>query len=289
MRDRNKRTVGDGTEEIDKFEAKRVGDQDRNRSKRNRWGLEAVANSHRMSRPQCKPISATQWSSVASKGINKSVLSFVDDIASGSKTPCVMLGKVPDKVSNSISLIIRCLEPDTTYMFTLWAVDNTGRRSRPSAVTVKVPCPLVDDVKAKEIADKIYNLFNGYTSGKEQQTAYNTLMDLGSSTLHRVYYHYNQDYEHFGEFTWRCEDELGPRKAGLILSKLEELSSWCRGLLREPKIILRRISLKYLSCQYSEMKRSGINWQDLRTEVKKICDEQFLTVLYNDYGEHKEF
>uniref|UniRef100_UPI00398F1676 astrotactin-1 n=1 Tax=Pristiophorus japonicus TaxID=55135 RepID=UPI00398F1676 len=224
-----------------------------------------------------------------SKVETESVLSFVDDIASGSKTPCVMLGKVPDKVSNSISLIIRCLEPDTTYMFTLWAVDNTGRRSRPSAVTVKVPCPLVDDVKAKEIADKIYNLFNGYTSGKEQQTAYNTLMDLGSSTLHRVYYHYNQDYEHFGEFTWRCEDELGPRKAGLVLSKLEELSSWCRSLLREPKIVLRRLSFKYLSCRYSEMKPSGINWQELSTEVKKICDEQLLTVLYNDYGEHKEF
>ncbi|XP_051866962.1 astrotactin-1 isoform X3 [Pristis pectinata] len=224
-----------------------------------------------------------------SKVETESVLSFVDDIASGSKTPCVMLGKVPDMVSSSISLIIRCLEPDTTYMFTLWTVDNTGRRSRPSAVTVKVPCPLVDDVKAKEIADKIYNLFNGYTSGKEQQTAYNTLMDLGSSTLHRVYYHYNQDYEHFGEFTWRCEDELGPRKAGLILSKLEELSSWCRSLLREPKITLRRLSLKYLSCRYSEMKPSGINWQELNTEVKKICEEQFLTVLYNDYGEHKEF
>lgn len=62
-----------------------------------------------------------------------------------------------------------------------------------------------------EIADKIYNLFNGYTSGKEQQTAYNTLMDLGAPTLHRVLYHYNQRYESFGEFTWRCEDELGPR------------------------------------------------------------------------------
>uniref|UniRef100_A0A4W3GG75 Fibronectin type-III domain-containing protein n=1 Tax=Callorhinchus milii TaxID=7868 RepID=A0A4W3GG75_CALMI len=60
-----------------------------------------------------------------------------------------MLGKVPDTVSSSISLIIRCLEPDTTYMFTLWAVDNTGRRSRPSAVTVKTPCPVVDDVKAE--------------------------------------------------------------------------------------------------------------------------------------------
>lgn len=64
---------------------------------------------------------------------------------------------------------------------------------------------------SSEIADKIYNLFNGYTSGKEQQTAYNTLLDLGSPTLHRVLYHYNQHYESFGEFTWRCEDELGPR------------------------------------------------------------------------------
>ena len=44
-----------------------------------------------------------------------------------------------------------------------------------------------------------------------QQTAYNTLLDLGSPTLHRVLYHYNQHYESFGEFTWRCEDELGPR------------------------------------------------------------------------------
>lgn len=67
-----------------------------------------------------------------------------------------------------------------------------------------------------EIADKIYNLFNGYTSGKEQQTAYNTLMDLGAPTLHRVLYHYNQRYESFGEFTWRCEDELGPRYFQLL-------------------------------------------------------------------------
>lgn len=67
-----------------------------------------------------------------------------------------------------------------------------------------------------EIADKIYNLFNGYTSGKEQQTAYNTLMDLGAPTLHRVLYHYNQRYESFGEFTWRCEDELGPRYSYLL-------------------------------------------------------------------------
>ncbi|XP_044530825.1 astrotactin-1 [Gracilinanus agilis] len=146
-----------------------------------------------------------------SKVETETVLSFVDDIISGAKSPCAMPSQVPDKQFNTISLIIRCLEPDTTYMFTLWGVDNTGRRSRPSDVIVKTPCPVVDDVKAQEIADKIYNLFNGYTSGKEQQTAYNTLLDLGSPSLHRVLYHYNQHYESFGEFTWRCEDELGPR------------------------------------------------------------------------------
>jgi len=45
----------------------------------------------------------------------ETVLSFVDDIMSGAKSPCVMLGDIPDPLS-SISLIIRCLEPDTTYM-----------------------------------------------------------------------------------------------------------------------------------------------------------------------------
>lgn len=33
--------------------------------------------------------------------------------------------------------------------FTLWGVDNTGRRSRSSEVMVKTPCPVVDDVKAQ--------------------------------------------------------------------------------------------------------------------------------------------
>uniref|UniRef100_A0A674C312 Astrotactin 1 n=1 Tax=Salmo trutta TaxID=8032 RepID=A0A674C312_SALTR len=174
------------------------------------------------------------------------------------------------------------------FQFRLWAVDNTGRRSSPSEVTIKTPCPAVDDVKAQEIADKIYNLFNGYTSGKEQQTAYNTLMDLGSPTLHRVLYHYNQRYESFGEFTWRCEDELGPRKAGLILSQLDDLSGWCRGLLQEPKIGLRRMSLKYLSCRYTDTKAFGLNWVDLGQDVRKACDEQNLPVMYNDYGEPKE-
>uniref|UniRef100_A0A8C6MTX2 Astrotactin 1 n=1 Tax=Mus spicilegus TaxID=10103 RepID=A0A8C6MTX2_MUSSI len=172
--------------------------------------------------------------------------------------------------------------------FTLWGVDNTGRRSRPSDVIVKTPCPVVDDVKAQEIADKIYNLFNGYTSGKEQQTAYNTLLDLGSPTLHRVLYHYNQHYESFGEFTWRCEDELGPRKAGLILSQLGDLSSWCNGLLQEPKISLRRGSLKYLGCRYSEIKPYGLDWSELSRDLRKTCEEQTLSVPYNDYGDSKD-
>ncbi|XP_035278424.1 astrotactin-1 isoform X3 [Anguilla anguilla] len=223
-----------------------------------------------------------------SKVETESLLSFVDDILSGAKSPCVMLGDIPGLLASSISMIIRCLEPDTTYMFRLWAVDNTGRRSGSSEITIKTPCPAVDDVKAQEISDKIYNLFNGYTSGKEQQTAYNTLMDLGSPTLHRVLYHYNQRYESFGEFTWRCEDELGPRKAGLILSQLDDLSGWCRGLLQEPKIGLRRASLKYLACRYTDTKAFGLNWVDLGQDVRKACDEQLLPVLYNDYGEPKD-
>ncbi|KAK6484675.1 astrotactin-1-like isoform X1 [Huso huso] len=222
-----------------------------------------------------------------SKVETEAMLSFVDDILSGTKSPCVMLGGIPDQLTSSISMIIRCLEPDTTYMFRLWGVDNTGRRSRLSEVTIKTPCPAVDDVKAQEIADKIYNLFNGYTSGKEQQTAYNTLMDLGSPSLHRVLYHYNQRYESFGEFTWRCEDELGPRKAGLILSQLDHLSGWCGGLLQEPKIGLRRVSLKYLACRYTDTKSFGLNWVDLSLDIRKACEEQMLSVLYNDYGELK--
>ncbi|XP_028832818.1 astrotactin-1 isoform X2 [Denticeps clupeoides] len=222
-----------------------------------------------------------------SKVETETVLSFVDDILSGAKSPCVMLGEMPNPLT-SISMIIRCLEPDTIYMFRLWAVDNTGRRSSPSEVTIKTPCPAVDDVKAQEIADKIYNLFNGYTSGKEQQTAYNTLMDLGSPTLHRVLYHYNQRYESFGEFTWRCEDELGPRKAGLILSQLNDLSGWCRALLQEPKIGLRRVSLKHLSCRYTDTKAFGLNWQELGQDLQKACEEKLLPIMYNDYGDPKE-
>lgn len=46
----------------------------------------------------------------------ETVLSFVDDIISGAKSPCAMPAQVPDKQLTTISLIIRCLEPDTIYM-----------------------------------------------------------------------------------------------------------------------------------------------------------------------------
>uniref|UniRef100_A0A674MCF3 Astrotactin 2 n=1 Tax=Takifugu rubripes TaxID=31033 RepID=A0A674MCF3_TAKRU len=61
-----------------------------------------------------------------------------------------------------------------------------------------------------EIADKLYSLYNGYTSGKEQQMAYNILMEIPPPLLYRVQHHYNSLYDKFGDFVWRSEDELGP-------------------------------------------------------------------------------
>lgn len=75
------------------------------------------------------------------------------------------------------------------------------------------------------------------------------------------------------------------RKAGLILSQLGDLSSWCNGLLQEPKISLQRSSLKYLACRYSEIKPYGLDWSELSRDLKKTCEEQTLSVLYNDYGD----
>lgn len=75
------------------------------------------------------------------------------------------------------------------------------------------------------------------------------------------------------------------RKAGLILSQLADLSSWCHGLLQEPKISLQRSSLKYLACRYSEIKPYGLDWSELSRDLKKTCEEQTLSVLYNDYGD----
>ncbi|CAH2315914.1 Hypothetical predicted protein [Pelobates cultripes] len=106
--------------------------------------------------------------------------------------------------------------------FTLFAVDTHGRHSAHNSVTLRTACPLVDDSKAEEIADRIYTFYNGYTSGKEQQMAYNTLMEVSASMLLRVQHHYNSLYEKFGDFVWRSEDELGPRKAHLVLRRLEK-------------------------------------------------------------------
>ncbi|XP_021117832.1 astrotactin-2 isoform X6 [Heterocephalus glaber] len=141
-------------------------------------------------------------------------LSFADDLLSGLGTSCVAAGRSHGEIPevSIYSVIFKCLEPDGLYKFTLYAVDTRGRHSELSTVTLRTACPLVDDNKAEEIADKIYNLYNGYTSGKEQQTAYNTLMEVSASMLFRVQHHYNSHYEKFGDFVWRSEDELGPRK-----------------------------------------------------------------------------
>ncbi|KAL6033370.1 hypothetical protein STEG23_033001, partial [Scotinomys teguina] len=149
-------------------------------------------------------------------------LSFADDLLSGLGTSCVAAGRSHGEVPevSVYSVIFKCLEPDGLYKFTLYAVDTRGRHSELSTVTLRTACPLVDDNKAEEIADKIYNLYNGYTSGKEQQTAYNTLMEVSASMLFRVQHHYNSHYEKFGDFVWRSEDELGPRGVRTILSDL---------------------------------------------------------------------
>lgn len=84
--------------------------------------------------------------------------------------------------------------------------------ARPLSTGPSSCCPVIRvRFFPSEIADKIYNLYNGYTSGKEQQTAYNTLMEVSASMLFRVQHHYNSHYEKFGDFVWRSEDELGPR------------------------------------------------------------------------------
>uniref|UniRef100_A0A803TPD0 MACPF domain-containing protein n=1 Tax=Anolis carolinensis TaxID=28377 RepID=A0A803TPD0_ANOCA len=125
-------------------------------------------------------------------------LSLVDDLLSGLGTACVAAGRshgdAPD--TSLYSVIFKCLEPDGLYNVAI----DFRREFSPIYLSASFP----------EIADKIYNLYNGYTSGKEQQTAYNTLMEVSASMLFRVQHHYNSHYEKFGDFVWRSEDELGP-------------------------------------------------------------------------------
>ncbi|NWV81138.1 ASTN2 protein, partial [Dasyornis broadbenti] len=216
-------------------------------------------------------------------------LSFADDLLSGLATSCVAAGRshgdVPE--TNLYSVIFKCLEPDGLYKFTLYAVDTRGRHSELSTVTLRTACPLVDDSKAEEIADKIYNLYNGYTSGKEQQTAYNTLMEVSASMLFRVQHHYNSHYEKFGDFVWRSEDELGPRKAHLILRRLEKVSSHCSTLLRSAYIQSRTETMPYLLCRSEEVRPPGMVWYSILRDTKVTCEEKMVSMLRNTYGESK--
>nr|XP_005996662.1 PREDICTED: astrotactin-2-like [Latimeria chalumnae] len=216
-------------------------------------------------------------------------LSFSDDLLSGMGSSCAVAGKshrgIPETAVYSV--IFKCLEPDSLYKFKLYAVDRRGRRSESSTVRIRTSCSLVDDFKAEEIADKIYNLYNGYTSGKEQQTAYNTLMEVSPATLYRVQHHYNSHYEKFGDFVWRSEDELGPRKAHLILRRLNEVSSYCAVLLRSTYLHNHTETLPYLFCRSEDIKPMGTAWYSILQETKVTCDEKLLTVQRNIYGDSK--
>ncbi|XP_044848562.1 astrotactin-2 isoform X9 [Mauremys mutica] len=216
-------------------------------------------------------------------------LSFADDLLSGLGTSCVAAGRSHGEVPETslYSVIFKCLEPDGLYKFTLYAVDSRGRHSELSTVTLRTACPLVDDSKAEEIADKIYNLYNGYTSGKEQQTAYNTLMEVSTSMLFRVQHHYNSHYEKFGDFVWRSEDELGPRKAHLILRRLEKVSSHCSTLLRSAYIQSRTDTMPYLFCRSEEVRPAGMVWYNILKDTKVTCEEKMVSMLRNTYGESK--
>ncbi|XP_014972451.3 astrotactin-2 isoform X1 [Macaca mulatta] len=216
-------------------------------------------------------------------------LSFADDLLSGLGTSCVAAGRSHGEIPevSIYSVIFKCLEPDGLYKFTLYAVDTRGRHSELSTVTLRTACPLVDDNKAEEIADKIYNLYNGYTSGKEQQMAYNTLMEVSASMLFRVQHHYNSHYEKFGDFVWRSEDELGPRKAHLILRRLERVSSHCSSLLRSAYIQSRVETVPYLFCRSEEVRPAGMVWYSILKDTKITCEEKMVSMARNTYGESK--
>ncbi|XP_030641157.1 astrotactin-2 [Chanos chanos] len=217
------------------------------------------------------------------------VLSLVDDLFSGLGSTCVVAGRRTGDHPHTIlySLLFKCLEPDSLYKFSLNAMDSRGSRSEASYVTVRTSCPMVDDSKAEEIADKVYNLYNGYTSGKEQQTAYNTLMEITPPLLYRVQHHYNSHYEKFGDFVWRSEDELGPRKAHLILRRVERISHLCRSLLHSGYIQSRTESVPYVACRGEDGNPPGSVWHRSLHEIRLACTEKLLSVQRNIYGKSK--
>uniref|UniRef100_A0AAQ5Z4F8 MACPF domain-containing protein n=1 Tax=Amphiprion ocellaris TaxID=80972 RepID=A0AAQ5Z4F8_AMPOC len=171
--------------------------------------------------------------------------------------------------------------------FTLYAVDSRGSHSESSFVSVRTSCPVVDDSRAEEIADKVYNLYNGYTSGKEQQMAYNTLMEIPPPLLYRVQHHYNSHYEKFGDFVWRSEDELGPRKANLILRRVEKISLYCRSLLRSTHIQSRTDTMAYVYCRSEEGRPPSNMWHGSLHDSRTMCMEKLISVQRNTYSNTK--
>ncbi|XP_019937663.2 astrotactin-2 isoform X1 [Paralichthys olivaceus] len=217
------------------------------------------------------------------------VLSLMDDLFSGLGSSCVVAGKRSGDHPHSVlySVVFKCLEPDSLYKFTLNAVDSRGSPSESSFVSVRTSCPMVDDSRAEEIADKVYNLYNGYTSGKEQQMAYNTLMEISAPLLYRVQHHYNSHYEKFGDFVWRSEDELGPRKANLILRRVEKISHYCRSLLRSTHIQSRTDTMAYVYCRSEEGRAASTVWQGSLHESRTNCMEKLISVQRNTYSSTK--
>ncbi|KAJ8346817.1 hypothetical protein SKAU_G00282180 [Synaphobranchus kaupii] len=241
------------------------------------------------------------------------VLSLVDDLLLGVGSACVVAGKRGgDRPHPTLyTLVFKCLEPDSLYkrpctgsaratiiLFSRQtcclkraAKQDEARSWEPLGVKFclgqDLLPPWVDDSRAEEIADKVYNLYNGYTSGKEQQTAYNTLMEISPPLLYRVQHHYNAHYEKFGDFVWRSEDELGPRKAHLILRRLERLSRYCRSLLRSTYIQSRTDPVTYPLCRSEGARPPGTPWRSYLHEMRLSCTEKLVSVQRNTYGNAK--
>ncbi|MED6275284.1 Astrotactin-2 [Characodon lateralis] len=177
--------------------------------------------------------------------------------------------------------------PRTGHLFTLVAVDNRGSHTESTYVSVRTSCPVVDDSRAEEIADRVYNLYNGYTSGKEQQMAYNMLMEIPPPLLYRVQHHYNSHYERFGDFVWRSEDELGPRKANLILRRVETISHYCRSLLRSTHIQSRTDTMAFVYCQSEEGGPPSNIWHGSLHDRRAMCMEKLISLQRNTYSNTK--
>ncbi|XP_061656795.1 astrotactin-2 isoform X2 [Syngnathoides biaculeatus] len=218
------------------------------------------------------------------------VLSLLDDLFSGLGSSCIVPGKRSGEHPHTLlySVVFKCLEPDSLYKFTLYAVDSRGSHSDSSYVSVRTSCAMVDDSQAEEIADRVYNLYNGYTSGKEQQLAYNTLMEIPPPLLYRVQHHYNSLYEKFGDFVWRSEDELGPRKANLILRRVDKISHYCRSLLRSTHIQIRTDTMAYVYCRSDDGRTpGGSTWSGSLHEGRTACIEKLISVQRNTYSNTK--